>query len=87
MHDDFWSYIWQVVGVIVVLAILALSVTFISVDKKVDGYYMSHGSGGQTAGSCVWAHWTWHPDELAFCTEDYNKAIDFMTKANAGIKR
>lgn len=61
---------------------------FILAPKNVDYYYLSHGS--QTSGQasvCVYAHWTWHNDEISFCTDDQQKALDFVAKANAGMHK
>jgi hypothetical protein len=80
--DDMWSY----VGMIVVLTGLAVGVMALTFPKKVDGYYLSQGGGGTVKqATCVWAHWTWHPDETSFCTNNYQEALDFMNKANASL--
>lgn len=46
---------------------------------------MSRGSNNEGQ-VCVYAHWTWHVDEVAFCTDDYQKALAFTQTANANIK-
>jgi hypothetical protein len=78
---------WNGVGMLVVLGCLGALGFWILSPKRVDGYYISHGgNNGSTAATCVYAHWTWHWDELAFCSDDYQKALDFMNKADAEIK-
>jgi len=82
-YDTAW--IWDIVGAILVVGAFALGATAIAAEHKVDGYYFSRGSGTSTA-TCVYAHWTWHNDETAFCTNNYQEAIDFAEKANASLK-
>ena len=81
-----WDDIWHSVGVIVVLGIAVFVGMFAFATKNVDYYYLSQGGSNSNA-ACVYAHWTWHSDEKVFCTDDYNKAIDFATKANATVKK
>lgn len=50
--------------------------------KRVDGYYASVGERG----TCAWAHWTWHADEKAFCSDDPFRVLQFIKQANAEIK-
>jgi len=80
---------WNVFGMVMGLTLAAMVVAFIVAPKKVDGYYLSHGASGQggQAAVCVYAHWTWHMDELSFCTDDQQKALDFVAKANASIAK
>lgn len=77
--------IWAVAGAISVLALLSLIIVFVLAPKNVDYYYLSHGAA-QSNSNCVYAHWTWHTDEIAFCTDDYQRALDFTTRANASLK-
>jgi hypothetical protein len=83
--SDKISLVWQLFLMFVLAASGALLVAWIIAPKKVDGYYLSRG---QAAGSavCVYAHWTWHPDEQAFCTDRYDAALEFAAKANATVK-
>lgn len=82
-----WTDTWQVLMVMAFLAALGFGAKWITSPKNVDYYYLSHGSGGNgnQASVCVYAHWTWHSDELSFCTDDQQKALDFVAKANAGM--
>ena len=77
---------WQAV----LIALIALAVTGIGVwvfsPKNVDYYYAS-SAGGETLGFCVYAHWTWHVDEIAYCSDDKNNVLDFVARANATIPR
>lgn len=77
--------LWHVVGVILLLVAAFSTIVYLSKEKKVDGYYLSRG-GGSNANVCVYAHWTWHLGELVFCTDDYQKALDFVKQANSTIK-
>lgn len=56
-------------------------------EKRVDGYYLSQGSGGKRVSTCIYAHWTWHPDEVAFCTNNVQEAIDALPKLNATVRK
>lgn len=85
-QEDMLKTMWQGVGMVMVLAAVAMLVIFVLAQKKVDGYYLSHGSSPASAATCVYAHWTWHMDEMAFCTDDYQKALDFVAKGNAATK-
>lgn len=79
-YDD----MWPLVGVIALTIAVTCGLILFFAPKKVDGYYLSRGAG--MGNVCVYAHWTWHPDELAFCTDDYQKALDFVKQANSSIK-
>lgn len=55
----------------------------------VDRYYVSstQTARGVSSVSCAWAHWTgWHSDEIAYCSDDANKVIDWVAKANLSLK-
>lgn len=80
--------LWNIAGMAGLLIVAGVVTVWIFAPKKVDGYYLSHGSNatGQAA-VCVYAHWTWHVDEMSFCTDDQQKALDFVTKANASIAK
>lgn len=82
---------WPDVGfsllAVAALAALIIAALVICSPKAVDGYYLSHGSNNIHTASCVYAHWTWHVDELAFCSDDYQKVLDFAAKANQLVKR
>jgi hypothetical protein len=81
--------VWNLVGAVVVLAVLVAVLSCFFAPKNVDYYYLSKGedNGNRPFATCVQAHWTWHPDELSFCTNDYQQALDFVTKANAGLPK
>ncbi len=73
---------WLVFVVCVVGFVLL--VTLVYKEKKIDSYYVSTSTQTST---CVWAHWTWHPDERVFCTNDPQEALEFMEKANNLLKK
>jgi hypothetical protein len=77
-----WVDTWYMIGVAVVLSLIALIGIVTFAPKNVDYYYVSEG---RTTTTCIYAHWTWHGDETAFCTDDSAKALDFMLKANQAI--
>lgn len=74
------------VVLVLVAAAVAMVIGMISMitlaDKHIDGYYLKANGGSNV---CVMAHWTWHEDEAAFCTDDYTKALDVLIKANAQV--
>lgn len=72
---------WHLVGGAVVLVSVFVGSLFMVAPHKIDGYYLSRG-GSNSGSICVYAHWTWHQDELSFCTDDYQKALDFVSRAN-----
>jgi hypothetical protein len=81
-----WDDLWKSLGFTIVLAAAVLGLAsfgnLIFQDKNVDYYYLSHQS--QSPGVCVYAHWTWHGDEVAYCGETA-QALDFVAKANATL--
>lgn len=88
----FHKWDWEDVG----LSILAAAAIFVVIlvalvsfsPKNVDYYYISTGaSGGRPVSACAYAHWTWHTDEIAYCSDDVNKVLDFTAKANATLKK
>ncbi len=81
-----WSDTWLSVLVAVVVAAAIGGGIMLFSTKNVDYYYISRGSSSQTPSTCVYAHWTWQVDEVAFCTDDGMKAVDFTSKANAALK-
>jgi hypothetical protein len=54
----------------------------------VDRYYVSSTRTAQVSSvTCAWAHWTgWHLDEIAYCSDDASKVIDWVAKANASLR-
>ena len=85
-YEDFFDWGWRIALLVAILAAVGLGVKVAAAPKNVDYYYLSHSNGSQVA-TCVYAHWTWHTDEVAFCTDDAVKALDFATKANADLHR
>lgn len=86
MFDDWdWEDIWASIAVLAVLTFGVFLTTVAFHDKNVTYYYLSQ-DGSAHSGLCVQAHWTWHTDEVAYCTDDKDKALDFAAKANAGLK-
>jgi hypothetical protein len=65
-----------VVGVVGIAALL--------MPHEIDYYYF--GSGDHTS-TCVYSHWSWHPDERVFCSDSYDRAVDFTTKANDSLEK
>lgn len=81
---DLMDKMWQVLVAGLILAAFGMAILILCAPKNVDYYYLSHG-GSQSNSYCVYAHWTWHPDEIAYCTDDYERALDFTAKANATL--
>lgn len=80
-----WEEIWMWILVCCVIVASALLVTVLLAPHNVDYYYVSQPASSGTA-TCVYAHWTWHGDERAFCTNDVSAAIDFAQKATLALK-
>lgn len=78
-----WEQIWAGIGSAAAVAALTLGLTAIIKPHKIDGYYLSHQNSQNV---CVYAHWTWHSDEVVYCTDRPSDAIDFAVKANALVK-
>ena len=78
-----WEDVWQAVVVSLVLALVTFVGIWIFSPKNVDYYYLSSESAPRGSGFCVYAHWTWHNDEVAFCSDDKDRALEFAAKANA----
>ena len=77
--EDIWEAMWA--GLIVV-AVLSLGTLFFA-PKNIDYYY---AGGGQDGTSCVYAHWTFHADEKAYCSSDPSKVLMFMSYANNHLR-
>jgi hypothetical protein len=79
-----WSDVWQLIGAGIILAIVTILGIYIFAPKDVDYYYLSTASSTDKGlGFCAYAHWTWHNDEIAYCSDDKDKVLDFVAKANA----
>ncbi len=76
-----------IAGSILAVALIAGFISAIAF-THVDRYYISSTSTGRVSSvTCAWAHWTgWHNDEIAFCSDDSSKVIEWVAKANASIK-
>ncbi len=85
--DSKFEAMWNIIGAVLVLAAVALIGTWIFAPKNVDYYYLSTANSGNGSGFCVYAHWTWHGDEIAYCTDDKDRALDFAAKANITLKK
>lgn len=84
---DFQETLTYAAQTLLLLAAVALGViglTAICATKKVDGYYLTTVNGAP--GICVASHWTWHPDQVVYCTDRAQDALDFVTKANQSVK-
>jgi hypothetical protein len=78
-----WEDSWKALGMALVIAVATTAGIFLFTTHNVDYYYLSSSSTGEASGYCVYAHWTWHGDEKAYCSDDKDKAIDFAAKATA----
>jgi hypothetical protein len=79
-----WEDVWHAVGITVVACFVVLFGVWVFAPKNVDYYYLSTGNNAHF-GYCVYAHWTWHQDEVSYCTDDRDRAIDFTIKANQSL--
>lgn len=82
----YWEDTWSSLGVALVIGLVITAGVALYMPHNVDYYYISGGSA-QHPGICANAHWTWHQDEVAFCSDDQGKVLDFMTKANAALPK
>jgi hypothetical protein len=80
-----WEDTWQLLCVIALAALMAFLVTLVISPKAVDDYYLSRGGSNLDVGTCVYAHWTWHTDEKAYCTNDAAQAVDLLAKLKATL--
>lgn len=80
-----WLDTFFLLAILLVIVASAIGVRLLTAPHDVDYYYISH-SGAQNTTTCVYAHWTWHVDEIAFCTDDAQKAVEFTARANAGLR-
>jgi hypothetical protein len=86
-YDNFnaeilWPNVFSVLGVIVGCAILTIILWAITATKDVKYYYAGEG----VKGVCVKASRSWQIDDTVFCSDDYNKVVDFVNKANMSLK-
>lgn len=80
-----WLDTWQVLGLALVVTAAAIFGVYAVEPENVDYYYVSTGSNPVKPGYCSYAHWTWHTDEVAYCSDDKDKVLDFVVKANASV--
>jgi hypothetical protein len=66
--------VWEIIALVCTTIVAGLLLLICLADKKVDDYYLSNA--GSNTLTCVYAHWTWHTDEKAFCTNDVPMAIE-----------
>lgn len=81
-----WEHWWQIVASVVVSAGLIIGITALVTSHDVDYYYVSQG-GSNSSAFCAYAHWTWHTDEKAFCSDDYIKVLEFVVVANETLPK
>jgi len=81
-----WSDLFLGAALLGAVSLGSLGITAMVMPHNVDYYYLSGGTS-VTRGICVQAHWTWHFDEVAYCSEDKDRAIDFAQKANSLLKK
>ena len=76
-----------VAGCILAVALIAGFISAIAF-THVDLYYVSSTKTAQVSSvTCAWAHWTgWHTDEIAYCSDDAAKVVDWVAKANASLR-
>jgi hypothetical protein len=84
-ETGFVKIFWNIVGATSFLVVVLFFVFFLSAPKNVDYYYLSQGGGSTISIPCAYAHWTWHLDEKAYCSDDKDKVLDFLAKANASL--
>lgn len=86
MFDEIHPFVVITTIVLLFLALLGGFIQAIAV-THIDGYYISNAGTGSRTGVCACSHWTkWHADEIAYCSDDVNKVLDFVVKANTTIQ-
>jgi hypothetical protein len=80
-----WDDTWYASGLAAFVVFALVLITLMFAPKNVDYYYLSQAGSSHNTATCVYAHWTWHLDEVSFCTNDYQQALDFTAKANATL--
>ncbi len=82
-----WGNVFTAIGATAVVLTAGILLLFTINPHEVDGYYLSQGSNNRNTSTCVYAHWTWHPDEIVFCTDDVYKAVDVVGKLQQGATK
>lgn len=78
------SIVVLVVSVLLALVGLICAVTVTHADRY---YVSSPRTGNVSSVTCAYSHWTgWHPDEIAYCSDDAAKVVEWVAKANNSIK-
>lgn len=75
-YEKFMRDYPEILYVISLVILIALSFTVITADKTPKNYYL--GASYHTPGFCVYSNQEWWLDEAVFCTDDINKAISVM---------
>lgn len=78
---DVIETLWHVVLLIAAFVAIVIVGAFLASEKRVDGYYLSTTNGNELE-YCVYAHWTWHPDEKSGCFQSATEALEFAHYAN-----
>lgn len=78
----------EVIAIVLVSVALIAGLTCMITLTHVDRYYISSARTDQVSSvTCVWAHWTgWHTDEISYCSDDADKVVEWVAKANASLK-
>jgi hypothetical protein len=71
--------------VVVVILFLGMLAAWICAPHTVQSYYLDRQISG--TGSCVVASIDWDSDSVVFCSDDINKVMDALTRANASLGR
>jgi hypothetical protein len=79
-RDIFWGFLI----LLPIGFVLWLLVSLVGTDHRVQQYYMSRGFAGT---SCVSASVNWDQDETVFCSDDKERVLEFMSKANEALRR
>jgi hypothetical protein len=83
-----WEDAWILLGFVAVIALFTVLIVFVVVSPTLRGYYLSPPSGhGNVPAVCVCAEWRWLEDDVVFCSDDYNKALDFVERANKTLRK
>lgn len=74
------------IATLLVLIVAAIGITAILEPKYIEYYYLSAPNNAQV-GFCVSSHWAWQSDQVVFCSDEKDKTLDFVAKANATLPK
>ena len=87
MSIDWEMSVWEAWAMVFATVFTALFIWYLCTPPVLQGYYLGHKSENHAPSFCVMAEWRWDLDDVVYCTDDYNKALDFVERANKTMRR